>query len=155
MVDVEARVDVSCSRDNVVPDITSRYRRVGGGREWSSGREGQRILHERIVSTSFRAIIYVCHERVVEVEDSREVVQCSHGWCIDQGVVVVDGRVVDLHTLDVVVICVVSVQHSRRDVRVVLSSIRLASNVDLTTVEIKGIDKVLPETHKVTRDVDL
>lgn len=61
----------------------------------------------------------------------------------------VDGGVIDLNTLHVEVFGVVGVQHARSDVRNVLSSVGLSSNVHLIALHAEGVDEVLPESHKL------
>lgn len=47
------------------------------------------------------------------------------------------------------------VVHGIRNIRNVVSSIRLSSNEDLAVVQAEGIDKVLPETEELSSNLNL
>lgn len=73
---------------------------------------------------------------------------------IDQNIIVVDGRVIDLNALQVEMSFVLTVQHSRRNVRNILTGIALASDVNLVALHAKGFNKVLPEIIELIRNIN-
>lgn len=92
---------------------------------------------------------------------------------IYQHFVITDTRIVDLNTLDVVIFGIIRFQHgignvsvsvlelaneqkkTRISIRDVLASIALSRNVNISTFHIKRLHKVLPEAHKLSRNIAL
>lgn len=72
-----------------------------------------------------------------------------------QDYVVVDGRVVDLDTFEVIVGGVIPLNHVLGDVRNVLSRVTLARDVDIEAFHAEGIYEVLPEAIEVIANVNL
>lgn len=70
-------------------------------------------------------------------------------------VVVRQTGVCDHHALEVVVLGVVLLNEMVADVRDVETCIRLASEVDLLSVQVKGVDEVVEEASKHARDIIL
>ncbi|KAK8217271.1 hypothetical protein M8818_001524 [Zalaria obscura] len=105
-------LDTPLRRLAVTSEVTTLRREVAfllqavDPSEW----ESERSFHEGVVAAGFGAVVYVGHEGLVQVKDVAEVVQGSDSGCFDQSVVVVDRRIVDLNTLDVVVGGVVQVK---------------------------------------------
>ena len=68
---------------------------------------------------------------------------------------VLDTWIVDHHTLYIKVLLVLLVQHAGSDVGTVLTSVTFTSNIDISTMKVKEVHKVLPEWEKLSGDVEL
>lgn len=64
-------------------------------------------------------------------------------------------RVKDHDTLDIVVFGVLLVKHRIGDVRDIVPSVALSRDVDLSTMEVEGVDKILEESQELLCDVFL
>jgi hypothetical protein len=60
-----------------------------------------------------------------------------------------------LNTLHVVVCSIIVVQHGACDIRDILSSITLTSDVHLVALHAKGVDEVFPESIELSSDIGL
>lgn len=109
---------------------------------------------ERATYTCFALVMNVVTESVVEGEVGSVRVNERHRGDL-RGQFVLDARVVDHHSLDVVVLCVVLLNHRVGYIRAVLSSIGLSSNVDLSAVKAKEVHEVAPERKELIRNVNL
>ena len=77
MVYVEARIDIYCSSDYIIPHITA-WCRVVRCSELARRWERKGFFHKRKVAALLRAFVDGRHEGLVQCEDIRIVVQGSH-----------------------------------------------------------------------------
>ena len=85
MVDIEARVDVDCGTDDVVPYGTS-WRGGIGCSEFASWWEGQGFFHELEVATLLSSLVDLGHEGLVKREHIGIVVQVGDRRCYVESV---------------------------------------------------------------------
>jgi hypothetical protein len=69
-----------------------------------------------------------------------------HTWRLQKGVVVVDRRVINLHSLDVIVRGIIHIEHGGGYVRTILACIAFPSDINLTAVQVEGVEQILPKT---------
>lgn len=115
----------------------------------------QSLLHEGVISASGTRVVHTVEESLVEVEEVFPIAKKSCCWSFLEGVVVVDGRVVDLNTFDVVVLGVVLVKHGIGDIRNILPCVGLASDVDFVSSQTESVHEVLPKGQELVGDVGL
>lgn len=83
---------------------------------------------------------------MLQKAESRDVVHDGIG---------VDGWIINHGGFDVEVFLVLGLQHLVGNVRHVHPGVRLAGDVHLTTLQVEGVHKVLPESHKLMCDIEL
>lgn len=69
--------------------------------------------------------------------------------------IVIDGRVINLDTLQVKVSRIVLVQHSLGEIRNVLPGVTLASNVNFIALHTERLDESPPKVVKLVGDINL
>ena len=112
-------------------------------------------------------------ECIIEWEKAGIIVRKLNSWDLLRNHIKSGARVVDHSSLQIVVCCVVSVEHSVCDIRHIVSNfksvilmlqfqlkeiipcVRLASNEDFSPLQGKGIYKVLPEAKELGCDIHL
>ena len=173
VVDVETWVYEEQRAVDVVVEITTRLASIWSCRNRSAWRELVRILVEEISKATFvRTGCDVCQIAFVHVED---IVVFEESWdngcctscqlsllaetfrvlTINHCAVIIDGRVIDLHPLDVEVMVILSIQHPTSNIWDILASITLSQDVYLVAFHRERVDEVLPETHELLRHIFL
>lgn len=79
----------------------------------------------------------------------------GHYGCLLLSIVATNAGVIDQGALEVVVFGIVLVQHRRRDVWYIATSIRLAGDVNFVVLDAKGVLEVLEEVDEVLSDLRL
>ena len=74
---------------------------------------------------------------------------------IHHHVILVDGGIVDLNSLQVIMSGVIAVQHIRCQVRNILTRVTFAGEIDLAVLEAERLNEFLPEIVKLIRDIFL
>lgn len=171
MVYVEARVDVCCCFDDLVPYIAAWLFGV-----WCDGEIlRRRVLQGRVeefgVATFVGALVDFRHEGVVQAKDGGIVVQCCYGrgcelvlvqyppatflgLTVNHDIILVDRWVVDLDTLEVEMCGVVAIEHASSQIWNILASIALPGDVDLVTLHTESLNKSLPEVIELVGDIN-
>lgn len=162
MVDVETRIDPGDCSDDLIPCIAIRG--VCAVQIWEVDWRwvGKRLIEEICITTFCIDGVDMFHECIVEAKDSRKVVQRCHGrgcyvlvlnpdmrrWgklTVYHHQIFIDGRIVDLNTLQIEILRIILFDESLRDVRNILSRITLASDVHLVPFHTKSFNEPLPE----------
>lgn len=74
---------------------------------------------------------------------------------VEQDVVCVDGRVINLNTLHIEVLLVLRIQHTARNIWDILPSVTFSRDIYFVSLHRKGINEVLPETHELLCNIVL
>lgn len=74
---------------------------------------------------------------------------------INHDAIIIDGRIIDLNTLQVEVSRIILFQHPLCEVRDVLSGIAFSSDINLVALHAEGLDEPSPEVVELVRDIDL
>ena len=61
--------------------------------------------------------------------------------------------VINLHSLNVVILGIVCIEHCGCDVRTVLASVTFTGDVNLATMQVEGVEQILPEAQKVSCNI--
>lgn len=123
------------------------------GRLLSGGRVHEVFLQVVGVATGLVLLVDEIAEGLIE--GKQVVVEVDERDRHDVAVAVTEHAVVDDHSGDVKVLRVVLVDHAASNVRHVKTTVALASDVHLVVLHIKGVDKVLPETSQLVRNLEL
>lgn len=163
VIDVEARVRVKSSRVSPVEDITGIVAlgiRIGirirqNGELLLRRRESSILLEILLIPTVLMGPPQSICVGLVEIEQVRPVLDVREDDSLLLKSAVTDDRIIDGHAAELVVIVVVGSDESIGDVGNVVAGVGFTSDVGGGSLELKGVDKVLPEADELLAELDL